>query len=60
MKNKAGEREMRHHIKDVTKAKGELKKEAGHLKSEINKKITGALKQDHRVLKDMKKADGRK
>ena len=59
-RNASGEKEMRHHIKDVTAAKGELKKDAGHLKVEIGKKISAALKQDHRVLKDMLKSDKKK
>lgn len=57
MKNKAGIKEMDHHIKVVKGARAVLKKEATSLKSDIDKKITGALKQDHKVLKDMKRAD---
>lgn len=60
MKNKAGIKEMHAHIKDVKGARKDLKKEASHLKAQIGKKITGALKQDHRVLKDMRSADRKK
>ena len=59
MKNKAAEKEMRAHIRDVKKARGELKSDAHKLEGKIGKKITGALKQDARVMKDMKKADKR-
>ena len=57
MKNKAGEKEMRHHMKDVKEARSSLKKDAGDLKKEIGKKITGALKQDAKIMKDMRLAD---
>lgn len=57
--NSSGEKEMRHHIKDVKGARKELTKEAGKLKKEIGGKITAALKQDHKVMKDMKKVDKR-
>lgn len=56
-KNAAGEREMRHHIKDVKAARSSLKERTGKLKDEIGKKITGALKQDHKVLRDMQRVD---
>jgi hypothetical protein len=59
-RNAAGEKEMRHHMKDVKGARKTLKSEAGHLKSSIGKKITSALAQDAKVLKDMKKADKKK
>lgn len=58
--NASGEKEIKAHIRDVTKARGELKKDAGHLKEKIGKKITGALKQDRKVLKDMQKSDRKK
>ena len=57
---KAAEKELRHHIKDVEGARKTLKKDAGELKSQIGKKITGALKQDHRVMADLKKAKGKR
>lgn len=60
MKNKAGIKEIKVHIKDVEKARSSLKKDAGSLKADIGKKITGALKQDRRVLKDMISADRKK
>jgi len=60
MKNKAGIKEIKVHIKDVKQARTSLKKDAGELKSDIGKKITGALKQDHKVLKDMQRADRKK
>ena len=59
MKNKAGEKEMQVHMRDVKSARKSLKKDAGNLKKEIGKKITGALKQDKKVMSDMKKADKR-
>ena len=57
MKNKAGIKEMKIHMKDVKSARSSLKKEAGDLKKDIGKKITHALSQDKKVLTDMKKAD---
>lgn len=57
MKNTAGIKKIKHHIKDVKVARTSLTRQAGSLKLDIGKKITGALKQDHKVLKDMKKAD---
>ncbi len=57
MKNKAGEKEMRAHMKDVKAARKTLEREIETFKSGLHKKIGAALKQDARVLKDMKKAD---
>jgi len=55
--NASGEKEIKSHIKTVKKARKDLKKDAGKLKTKIGKDITFALSQDKKVLKDMQKAD---
>ena len=57
MKNKTGEKEMKIHQKTVRSARSELTKDASHLGKKIDKKMTFALSQDKKIMKDMKKAD---
>lgn len=55
--NAAGEKEMRHHIKDVTAARKGLMKQAGKIKSNLKTKIGHAMSQDKKAFSDMKKSD---
>lgn len=55
--NKAGEKEMVVHQKTVRKARKELTKQASKLDKDISKKMTFALSQDAKIMKDMKKSD---
>lgn len=55
--NKAGEKEMKKHIKVVKCARKSLKKDAGKLKKDIGKDMTYALGQDKKIMSDMKSAD---
>lgn len=56
-RNAAGEKEMAVHIRTVKGAKKELTREASKLGRKISGKMTFALSQDAKILKDMKKAD---
>lgn len=56
-KNKAGEKEMRVHMRTVKKARSELTQDAGKIEKKIGKKMTFALSQDRKIMSDMKKAD---
>lgn len=57
MKNKAGEREMAAHIRDIEAALKVMVRQAEDLKKSIKSKIHAGLAQDRRVMKDMKKFD---
>lgn len=54
--DKSAAKELKVHIKDVTKAKSSLQKDAGKLKKDIGKDIGGALKQDKIIQKFVKKS----
>lgn len=56
-RNAAGEKEMAIHQKIVRGARKELKGNAKSLEKKIDKKMTFALSQDAKIMKDMKKAD---
>ncbi len=58
--NSSGEREMTKHIKTVQHARKELKSSAGKLEKSIGKKMTFALSQDAKIMRDMKKSDRKK
>lgn len=55
--NASGEKEMKKHISTVQSARKSLRKDASDLKKEIGKKMTFALSQDAKIMKDMKKSD---
>ena len=55
--NKRGEKEMAIHQRTVRGARKDLTKETGRLKKDISKKMTFALSQDAKIMKDMKKSD---
>lgn len=58
--NASGEKEMKVHMQTVKGAKKSLKKDASDLKKDIGKKMTFALSQDAKIMKDMKKSDKKK
>lgn len=60
MKNKAGEKEMKIHQKTVRSARSELTKDASHLGKKIDKKMTFALSQDKKIMREMRSADRKK
>jgi hypothetical protein len=55
--NASGEKEMKVHQRTVRSARKELKKEAATLGKGIVKKMTFALGQDAKIMKDMKRSD---
>ena len=55
--NSRGEKEMTKHIATVRGARKELKREASKIGKDIGKKMTFALGQDAKIMKDMRKAD---
>jgi len=59
-RNASGEKEMKVHMSTVRGARKELKSDAKRLDKKIDKKMTFALSQDAKIMKDMKKADKRK
>jgi hypothetical protein len=58
--NASGEKEMRIHMRTVKNARKELQSQALALARDIVKKMTFALSQDAKIMKDMKKADREK
>lgn len=58
--NASGEKEMAIHQKTVRAARAELMKESKKVSKDIGKKMTFALSQDAKIMKDMKKADRKK
>ena len=58
--NASGEKEMKIHQATVRGARKDLTKKASYLKKDIGRKMTFALSQDAKILKDMHKADQRK
>jgi hypothetical protein len=55
--NASGEKEMRIHMKTVKGARKKLQSQAIGLARDIVKKMTFALSQDEKIMKDMRRAD---